>query len=89
MNWLSKIFAVFGKIGKDRYMHFTFGAIIASIAMVATCWLPAWVMIVAAVISVLTAGLIKDLVIDEEPDSIDILCTIGGGIAVWLPVILV
>jgi hypothetical protein len=89
MQWLNKIFAVFGKIGKDRYMHFAFGSVIAAVAIVATCWVAVWLSLVVSLVAVVAAALVKDLAIDDMADYIDILCTIGGGVAVWLPAILV
>lgn len=84
-KWLSKIFTALFAVGKDKYMHITFGALIASVALCLFCWLPAWASVLISVLLTLSGALIKDFVIDEKADLSDILCTIIGGIIVWCP----
>lgn len=85
---MNRIFAAFGKIGKDRYMHFAFGAAIAAVAILATCWLPSWLSLTISAVAVIGASVVKEVTIDDMADYIDAICTIGGGAAVWLPIIL-
>lgn len=88
MRLLSKMFGWFFAIGKDRYMHITLGALIACLTLCVFCFLPMWANMLASVVVVAAAALIKDLVIDSTADWVDILCTWLGGAIVWLPVIL-
>lgn len=88
MEWLNKIFAAFGKVSKERYMHFAFGAAIAAVAVIATCWLPAWLSLTISAVAVIGASIVKEVTIDDMADYIDAICTICGGLAVWLPIIL-
>lgn len=76
-------------IGKDKYMHISVGSLIASLSLIIFCWLPIWANLIISVLLVLSSALIKDLVIDDKPDWVDIVCTIVGGLFVWLPVIIV
>lgn len=85
---LSKILTALFAVGQDKYMHVTFGALIASVALCLFCWLPAWASMLISVLLVLSAALIKDLVIDSKPDWHDIVAGVVGGLIVWMPVIL-
>lgn len=87
MELLNKIFAWFYSIGKDRYMHFAFGAVIATVAVIATCWLPSWLSLTLSAVTVIGASIVKEVTIDDMADYVDAICTIAGGAAVWLPII--
>lgn len=76
-------------IGKDKYMHIVVGSLIASLSLIVFCFLPLWANLIISVLLVLSSALMKDLVIDDKPDWVDIVCTIVGGLFVWLPVIIV
>ena len=89
MRLLNKIFAWLYGIGIDRYLHIVFGVLIACITLIAMCWLPIWANMIISAVVVVAAALLKDLVIDDNPDWVDIVCTIVGGLLVWLPVIVV
>lgn len=88
MKLLSKIIGWLYGIGIDRYMHMVFGGLIASVCLCVFCWLPLWANMLISVMVVLSAALIKDLLIDDKPDVWDILCTVSGGVPVWLPFII-
>lgn len=88
MRHLSKLFGWFFAIGKDRYMHITLGTLIACLTLCAFCFLPMWANMLVSLCVVSAAALIKDLVIDDKPDWVDVVCTWIGGLCVWLPVII-
>jgi len=90
MNRLFKLlFKTLDKIGKDKYEHFTLGAIIASIILCITLWLPLSTSIIISIISVVIAELFKEFVLDSEAAYKDIIATIIGGSCVWLPMIII
>lgn len=84
----SKLFRYLDKIGKDKYQHFTLGAIIASLVICVTLWLPLSTSIIISIISVVISELFKEFVLDSEADYKDIIATILGGSCVWLPIII-
>lgn len=88
-NTFSKLFRYLDKIGKDKYQHFTLGAIIASLVMCVTLWLPLSTSIIISIISVVIAELFKEFVLDGKADYKDIIATILGGSCVWLPMIII
>ena len=83
------LFKKLDKIGKDKYQHFTLGAIIASLVMGVTLWLPLSTSIIISIISVVIAELFKEFVLDGKADYKDIIATILGGSCVWLPIIII
>ena len=89
MKLLSKIFGWMFSIGKDKYMHIVVGSLTAGLSLIVFCWFPIWANLIISVLLVLSSALLKDLVIDDKPDWVDIVCTIVGGLFVWLPVIIV
>lgn len=89
MILLSKIFWWMFSIGKDKYLHIVMGALIACLSLIIFSWLPLWADLLTSVVIIMSSALLKDLVIDDKPDWMDILCTILGGVIVCLPVIIV
>ena len=85
---IERLFDCLYRVGKDKYMHIVFGAVIASVLLCVFFWLPLWANILISVVCVSACALIKDLVIDDATDYKDILCTILGGALLWLPIII-
>ena len=74
-------------IGENRYVHSTIGAVIASIMCCAFCWLPLWANLLISVLVVSGIAVYKEYGMDEKPDLLDIAFTIGGGVVVWVTLI--
>lgn len=83
LNW---IFAQLGKIGKDKYQHFTLGAIITAVVFVVVAFIGradvAWWL---ALIVTFVVELAKEFAHDYAPDPKDILATMLGWAAVGVP----
>lgn len=74
-------------VPKDKYQHFTFGAIIASVALIIAaplidCW--RWLPLVISVVALVSLAMVKEYAVDSKVDVNDILWTIGGGYTVWV-----
>lgn len=89
MMLLSKFFGWIFSIGKDKYLYIVMGALIACLSLIIFSWLPLWANLLISIVIITSSALLKDLVIDDKPDWVDILCTILGGVIVCLPVIIV
>lgn len=81
LNW---IFAQLGKIGKDKYQHFTLGAIIAMAVLCISAGLPFAAANFISVLATLVIALTKEFVIDSEASAWDITATMAGGLMVWI-----
>lgn len=69
-------------IAKDKYQHFALGVLIASAVMIVTMPFSAWwqwLPMLASMISVMTAAIIKERRVDPKADLYDILWTLAGG----------
>lgn len=85
-NLINKLQARLNDIGKDKYQHFTLGALIALAAMLVALPLNAWwggFPPLASMLAVVAAALLKERKIDAKADLNDILCTLAGGGVVW------
>lgn len=74
-------------VPKDKYQHFTLGAIIASVALIITaplidCW--RWLPLVTSAVALVSLAMVKEYAVDSKVDVNDILWTIGGGYTVWV-----
>lgn len=83
LDW---IFAKLGKIGKDKYQHFTLGAIITAVvfvvlALIGRADVAWWLSLNVTFI----AELAKEFAHDYAPDSKDILATMLGWASVGVP----
>lgn len=74
-------------IGENRYIHSTIGAMIASIMCCAFCWLPLWANLLISVLVVSGVAVYKEYGMDSQADLIDIAFTVGGGVVVWVTLI--
>ena len=83
LNW---IFNALDKIGKDKYQHFTFGALIATVAfllLLTFCkadlawWISFFV--------VFLTEMCKEFIIDSKADEKDLIATMLGWAAVGAP----
>ncbi len=84
INIISFAIAQLNKIGKDRYMHLSIGAILSSILALFT---PIWIaMIICTIIFI--AKEFYDKKIGGKFDYIDIIYDYIGAIAVWIPLFL-
>jgi hypothetical protein len=79
-----KIFAALGKIGKDKYQHFSLGAIIAVVALCLSAGLPFPAANFLSILAVLSVELFKEFVLDSRADWKDIVATLLGGLCVWV-----
>lgn len=81
-NIITKIVGWLNKIGADKYKHFTLGAIIAAVVIMALAlFVPKWAAFAASVVAVAVAAIGKEH-IDDEADDMDVLATCLGGIIV-------
>ena len=80
------IFALLGKVGKDKYQHFTLGAIIAAVVFVAIAAIGradvAWWL---SLIVVFCAETFKEFVLDAKADLKDVVATMLGWASVGVP----
>ena len=85
--WWSKLFSKILAVGENRYVHSTIGALIASIMCCAFCWLPLWANLLISVLVVSGFAVYKEYGMDSKVDLIDIGFTVGGGVIVWVTLI--
>lgn len=83
---ITKLFNVLNKIGKDKYQHFTIGAIIACVVTCVTSILPFPAANFISIFAVMAIALIKEFVIDgfTKADIKDFIATMLGGLVIWL-----
>ena len=79
-----KIFAALGKIGKDKYQHFSLGAVIAVVALCLSAGLPFPAANFVSIVAVLGVELFKEFALDSRADWKDIVATLLGGLCVWV-----
>lgn len=79
-----RIFAALGKIGKDKYQHFSLGAVIAVVALCLSAELPFPAANFASIVAVLGVELFKEFVLDGRADWRDLVATLLGGLCVWV-----
>ena len=79
-----RLFAALGNIGKDKYQHFSLGAIIAVVALCLSAGLPFPAANFVSIVAVLGVELFKEFVLDAKADWRDIVATILGGLCVWV-----
>lgn len=82
--FLNKILAAMLAISKDRYAHFSFGAVIASLVCLAFCWLPDWAGVSISAVTVIGCAVAKELWLDWKADWVDVIATLLGGVMVWV-----
>lgn len=83
---MKKIIAWLNAIAKDKYQHFAVGAAIAAIVLIVAMPLGSWwrwIPLLASVIAVMTAAVVKERNIDSKVDMQDILATLAGGVIIW------
>lgn len=81
-NIITKIVGWMNRIPADKYKHFTLGAIIAAVVIMALAlFVPKWAAIAASVVTVAVAAIGKEY-IDKQADDMDIVATCLGGIIV-------
>lgn len=83
---MKKIIAWLNAIAKDKYQHFAVGAAIAFIVLIVAMPLGSWwrwVPLLASVIAVMTAAIVKERKIDAKVDMQDIFATLAGGAIIW------
>lgn len=84
---IEKLIGWLNVVPKDKYQHFTLGAIIASLALIITapligCW--RWMPLAISVVALVSLAMVKEYAVDSKVDMNDILWTIGGGYTVWV-----
>ena len=84
MKIFDKIFAALGKIGKDKYQHFSLGAVIAVVALCLSAGLPFPAANFVSIVAVLGVELFKEFALDSRADWKDIVATLLGGLCVWV-----
>lgn len=87
LNW---IFALLDKVGKDKYQHFTLGAIIASIVYM-LCVIVGIRFDMSFITSILVTFILewtKEFVIDDTGDPKDFAVTMLGGATIGVPILL-
>lgn len=87
---INKLVGWLNAIAKDRYQHFAVGAVIALAVLIVTMPLGSWwrwLPLLASMIAVLTAAILKERRIDPKADMQDILWTLAGGGMVWLAIL--
>lgn len=77
-----RLFAALGKIGKDKYQHFSLGAVIAVVALCLSAGLPFPAANFVSIVAVLGVELFKEFVLDSRADWRDIVATLLGGLCV-------
>lgn len=85
---MRKILEILGKIGKDKWQHFSLGALIAAVILCVCVWcgLQFPVATFLSIAGVWLVELGKEFIIDKRADWKDIVATMVGGIVVWLPI---
>lgn len=86
-NLIEKLLNRLNRIGKDKYQHFTLGTVIALVALLAALPLGAWwrgFPMLASLLAVISAAVLKERRFDTAADLNDILSTLAGGAAVWI-----
>lgn len=83
---LNRIFALLDKIGKDKYQHFTIGALIGAVVFLVLLTfckpdLAWWLSLVVT----FGAEFCKEFIIDEKGSPLDFLATMVGWGAVAFP----
>jgi short subunit fatty acids transporter len=79
-----RLFALLGAIGKDKYQHFSLGAIIAVVALCLSAGLPFPAANFVSIVAVLGVELFKEFVLDAKADWRDVVATLLGGLCVWV-----
>lgn len=86
---LDKIVGWLNRFGADKYKHQALGADIAAVVLLALVWfVPQWLALTASVVAVSAAGVGKEMA-DDKADLRDLAATLGGGVVVWLPFLIV
>ena len=73
-------------IAKDKYQHFAVGAVIALAVLIVTMPLGSWwrwLPLLASMIAVMTAAVLKERRIDPKADMQGILAALAGGAVIW------
>lgn len=78
MRLLSRLFGWLLSWGVDRYAHMSVAMVIASVILVAFCWLTWWASLAISVLITLTCIVVKDFAIDAEADMVDVIFGVGG-----------
>lgn len=78
MRLLSRLFGWLLSWGVDRYAHMSIAMVIASVILVAFCWLTWWASLAISVLITLTCIVVKDFAIDAEADMVDVIFGVGG-----------
>lgn len=88
-QFINKILMLLNSIGKDKYQHECLGGWIFLISFgLLFIFMPAlWASSIAFAI-VFTAALIKDIVIDDYADLVDIFATMLGALKIYIPILL-
>lgn len=95
-KWIKRLSA----IEKDRYQHFSVGAVLAAMVLLAGYALIAlsgvvpcagtrhvigrWIPLSLSVAVVASAALVKEHCLDERSDPYDVIATMAGGAVVWM-----
>ncbi|MBR5003245.1 MAG: hypothetical protein IKY13_07020 [Bacteroidaceae bacterium] len=78
MRLLSRLFGWLLSWGVDRYAHMSLAMVIASVMLVAFCWLTWWASLAISVLITLACIVVKDFVIDANADMVDVIFGVGG-----------
>ena len=83
MRELSRIFGWLLGWGVDRFAHMSIAMVIASVMLVAFCWLTWWASLAISVLVTLACIVVKDFAIDAKADLVDVVFGLIGALLAW------
>lgn len=72
------------RYGADKYVHAVVASIIAAAVIVAVCWLPWWACMMVSVLATSALICVKEWLVDDDVDVVDIVFGYVGALIVWL-----
>ena len=85
---MKRIFEWLGRIGKDKYQHFSLGALIAAVVFCVCVWcgLQFSVATFVSIAGVWVLEIGKEFIFNDRADWRDVEATMLGGVVVWIPI---
>lgn len=72
------------QFGADKYAHAVVASIIAAVSTIAMCWLPWWACLVVSMLVTSALICVKEWLVDDDVDVVDIVFGFVGALIVWL-----
>lgn len=72
------------RYGADKYVHALVSSIIAAVSTIAMCWLPWWACLVTSMLVTSALICVKEWLVDDDVDVVDIVFGFVGALIVWL-----